>query len=103
MQGEEGEGVRAETAADRPDTVGCHAPVHIHCTHTRLQLRSQASEPYPQCARAHIAMSLNWAQVRVRDERKMGETNAPASSEHACATQLVVTSPLKQPSEAAAI
>ena len=45
-------------------------------------------------------MSLNWAQVRVRDERNMGETNASASSEHACATQLVVTSPLAPPSRA---
>ena len=51
MQGEEGEGVRAETVADRPDTVGCYTPVHIHCTHTRLQLRSQACEPYPSAMR----------------------------------------------------
>ena len=26
--------------------------------------------------RAHIVMSLNWAHVRARDERKMGENNS---------------------------
>ena len=53
--------------------------------------------------RAHIVMSLDWAHVRARDERKMGENNALASSEHACATQLAITTPLKRPSGTAAI
>ena len=88
--------------ADQIQSAAIHQYTIIAHTHD-CSYAKQTCEPYPQCAEAHIAMSPNWAQVRVRNERKMGENTASASSKHACATQPVVTTPLKQPSGTAAI